>query len=135
MKNTNKKDIQLDPMVEARKGKYFVKYSKEARDRIKLAVEIYNTREAMGMSQQKLAKIAETTQKVISRIESGDVNIGINLLNRIASALNFDYRNWGNIFNFNNPSTSIYNMHSTANNNYLNITKSASKMFTYNNHN
>jgi predicted transcriptional regulator len=50
-----------------------------------------------------LAKEAQTTQKVISRVENGDVNIGFALLNRIASVLNFNYRHWSNILDFSIP--------------------------------
>jgi transcriptional regulator with XRE-family HTH domain len=103
MKNMNNKKISIDPIAEARKGKYFNKYSKEAKERIKLGVEIYNTRENLKISQQELAKQAETTQKVISRIENGDVNVGFSLLNRIADVLGFNHENWGRIFNFNTP--------------------------------
>ncbi len=103
MKNINNKKINSDPIAEARKGKYFEQYSKEAKERIKLGVEIYNTREVLGMSQQELAEKAYTTQKVVSRIENGDVNIGFALLNRIASVLNFNYENWSNILEFSVP--------------------------------
>ena len=103
MKNIDNKKMDIDPIAEARKGKYFEQYSKEARDRIRLSVEIYSARETFGMSQQELAQKAQTTQKVISRIENGDVNIGFALLNRIAIVLNFNYKNWKNIFNFNTP--------------------------------
>lgn len=99
----NNKKINVDPIAEAKKGKYFEQYSKEAKERIRLGVEIYNSREILSMSQQKLAKEAQTIQKVISRIENGDVNIGFALLNRIASILDFDYKNWSNIFDFNIP--------------------------------
>lgn len=99
----NNKKLNIDPMAEARKGKYFEQFSREAKERIALGVEIYNTREILNMSQQKLAKEAQTTQKVISRVENGDVNIGFALLNRIASVLNFSYKNWGNILNFSVP--------------------------------
>jgi transcriptional regulator with XRE-family HTH domain len=103
MKNTNNIKNDIDPMVEARKGKYFERYSKETKERIRLGVEIYNTREKLGISQQELAKRSQTTQKVISKIENGDVNIGFSLLNRIASVLNFTWENWGRIFNFDIP--------------------------------
>ena len=103
MKNMNNKKINIDPIAEARKGKYFNKYSKEAKERIKLGVEIYNTRENLKISQQELAKKAETTQKVISRIENADVNVGFSLLSRIADVLGFNHENWGRIFNFNTP--------------------------------
>lgn len=108
MKNINNKKVQIDPIAEARKGKYFEQYSKEAKERIKLGVEIYNAREILSMSQQKLAGEAQTTQKVISRVENGDVNIGFALLNRIASVLNFSYKNWSNILDFSIPYNIIF---------------------------
>lgn len=100
MKNTNRKKINIDPMLEARKGKYFSDFSKEAKERITLGVEIYNKRLNLSLSQQELAKKAKTTQKVISRIENGDVNVGLALLNKIATALFFNHENWARIFNF-----------------------------------
>ena len=103
MKNINNKKMNIDPIAKARKGKYFEQYSKEAKERIMLGVEIYNAREAFGMSQQELAQKAQTTQKVISRIENGDVNVGFALLNRISMVLNFNYKNWENIFKFDTP--------------------------------
>ncbi len=56
--------------------------------RVKLAVEINEARVAKGWSQQELASEAETTQKVISKIESGDTNLGFDLLNKLAKPLN-----------------------------------------------
>lgn len=100
MKNIKAKKLNIDPIAEAKKGPYFERFSKEAKERIKLGVEIYNKREEMGIIQQELAKRAETTQKVISNIENGDVNVGFSLLNRIAIVLNFNCDNWGNIFGF-----------------------------------
>lgn len=99
----NNKKLNIDPMAEGRKGKYFEQFSREAKERIGLGVEIYNAREILSMSQQKLAEEARTTQKVISRVENGDVNIGFALLNRIARVLNFSYKNWSNILDFNVP--------------------------------
>lgn len=99
MKNIIKNNI--DAIAEARKSKEFKEYSKDADLRIKLAVEAYNAREKMGWSQQKLAKEIGSTQKVISKIENGDVNIGVELLNRLAEKLNFDSRNLAMIFNVN----------------------------------
>ncbi|MBI5427917.1 MAG: helix-turn-helix transcriptional regulator [Nitrospinae bacterium] len=37
-----------------------------------------------------LAKKAHTTQKVISRIEHGEVSVGVDLLQRIAAALDLE---------------------------------------------
>ncbi len=116
MKNTSNKKINRDPIAEARKGKYFEQYSREAKKRIRLGVEIYNMRESLGINQQGLAQKAQTTQKVISRVENGDVNIGFGLLNRIADVLNFNHKNWGNIFGFSIPYNILFVGSETAEN-------------------
>lgn len=103
MKNIIRKKSNIDPMLEARRGKYFSDFSKEAKERINLGIEIYNKRSSLSLSQQELAKKAKTTQKVISRIENGDVNVGFALLNKIASTLFFDHENWARVFNFTTP--------------------------------
>ncbi|MFA5248970.1 MAG: helix-turn-helix transcriptional regulator [Candidatus Paceibacterota bacterium] len=99
MKNTKNKKNNLDPIVEAGKRKKANIYSDEADIRLKLAIEIYNARESKKLSQQKLAKMAYTTQKIISNIENGDVNIGIDLLNRLSKSLEFTSGTLGRIFN------------------------------------
>lgn len=99
MKNMKKNNI--DSITEIKNYSKFKRFSEEAEVRIKLAIEIYEARKLKRLSQQELARMAETTQKVISRIESGDVNVGIDLLQRIAKNLNFTIKNWANIFNKN----------------------------------
>lgn len=96
MMNMNKKNI--DPLAEVKKHPKFKRFSEESEIRIKLATEIYEMRINKSLSQQELAKMAETTQKVVSRIESGNVNLGIDLLQRIARRLDFTIYNWTNIF-------------------------------------
>jgi len=100
MKNISKKKLTIDSMAEARADKKFLSYSQDAATRIKLGIEIYNTRTSQGMSQQKLARITKTTQKMISNIESGSVDIRFNTLNKIKVALNFQVANWSRIYNF-----------------------------------
>ncbi len=100
MKNINNKKIQKDPMAEARKSKNFDKYSKEAKERINLGLEVYNTRIALGISQQELAKMTKTTQKMISNIESANVDVRFSTLNKIKKALNFQVDNWARIYSF-----------------------------------
>lgn len=98
----NKKQlISIDPMKEARGGLYFQRFSREADERIKLGVEIYNTRIALGISQQELAKMTKTTQKMISNIESANVDVRFSTLSKIKKALNFKVDNWARIYNFN----------------------------------
>ncbi len=94
------KNINKDPMAEARKNKNFNKYSKEARERIFLGLEIYNTRVSRGISQQELARMTKTTQKMISNIESASVDVRFSTLNKIKKALNFEAENWARIYSF-----------------------------------
>lgn len=85
MKNTNK--LKTDALAKARKHPQFKQYSQDARVRILLATEIYKARTKKGLSQQTLAKNVQTTQKVISKIENGQVNVGIDLVLKIIQAL------------------------------------------------
>jgi ribosome-binding protein aMBF1 (putative translation factor) len=103
MKNIIKKDRTTDPMAEARKNKKFALYSKEAAIRIKLGVEIYQARTAKGLSQQELARLTKTTQKMISNIESGNVDARFSTINKIKEALGFKIDNWARIFDFSVP--------------------------------
>lgn len=50
--------------------------------------QLLKLRNSYNLSQSELAKKIGTTQSVISRIENGSVNIGIDMLERIASAFN-----------------------------------------------
>ncbi len=92
MKNTNNGKLKHDAMAKARKHPLFKKYSQEARARILLAAEIYNARIKKGLSQQKLAKNARTTQKEISKIENGEINVGVDLIYEIAKNLDLKLR-------------------------------------------
>ena len=92
MKNTNNSKLKHDAMAKARKHPLFKKYSQEARARILLAAEIYNARTEKGLSQQKLAKNIKTTQKEISKIENGQINVGVDLIYEIAKNLDIKLR-------------------------------------------
>ena len=98
MKNINKKQSVVDPIAEARKNNNFSLYAKESRVNVRLAVEAYAKRKEKGWSQDRLAKEISTTQKIISNIESGDVNIGIGLLKRLVDGLTLTTENLGKIF-------------------------------------
>ncbi|HNR81560.1 MAG TPA: helix-turn-helix transcriptional regulator [Candidatus Pacearchaeota archaeon] len=50
------------------------------------------------MSQQELAKKAQTTQKRISNIENADVDLGMSAIYRISQALCFDSKTLADIF-------------------------------------
>ncbi len=89
----------IDPIAEARKSEKFQQYSKDVVPRIRRAVEVYNSRNAMGFSQKILAKEISSTQKVISKVENGDMNLGIELLNRFVEKLNFNSDTLARVFN------------------------------------
>jgi len=96
MKITNK--INIDPIAEAKKNKHFKKYSDEADVRIRFAHAVYSARTKMEMSQQELAKKAETTQKRISNIENADIDLGMSAIYRISQALCFDSKTLAEVF-------------------------------------
>ncbi|HOI97496.1 MAG TPA: helix-turn-helix transcriptional regulator [Candidatus Pacearchaeota archaeon] len=96
MKITNKKNI--DPIAEARKNKHFKRYSGEADVKIRFAIAVYRARTKKRMSQQELAKKAQTTQKRISNIENADVDLGMSAIYRISQALCFDSKTLADIF-------------------------------------
>jgi predicted transcriptional regulator len=100
MKNISNKKKNINLIIEAKKGPYFEQFSKEAKERISLGVEIYNARIALGISQQKLAKMTKTTQKMISNIESANIDIRFSTLNKLKKALNFKADNWARIYRF-----------------------------------
>lgn len=52
--------------------------------------EVYNARKEVNLSQKELADLVGTTQRIISNIENAEINIGFNLLLRIARALNLN---------------------------------------------
>jgi len=50
--------------------------------------QLIKLRNSYNLSQSELAKKVGTTQSVISRIENGNVNIGIDMIERIAKSFN-----------------------------------------------
>ena len=100
MKNTNKIKSSVDPLAEARKNPRFLEYSKEAAGRMRLGAEVYNTRISRGLSQQELAALTGTTQKMISNIENAGVDVRYQTLNKIKDALHFQEDNWSRVFGF-----------------------------------
>ena len=50
--------------------------------------QLIKLRNSYNLSQTQLAKKIGTTQSVISRIENGSVNIGIDFLEKVAKAFN-----------------------------------------------
>ena len=50
--------------------------------------QLIKLRNSYNLSQSELAKRIGTTQAVISRIENGSVNVGIDMIERIAKSFN-----------------------------------------------
>jgi len=96
MKNIFNKNT--DVLADIKMNKNYPLLAKAAEERIRLAVEVFNAREKLHLSQQVLAKAIGTTQKVISRIENGDVNVGMALVGRISEKLKFDSETFARIF-------------------------------------
>jgi ribosome-binding protein aMBF1 (putative translation factor) len=97
MKNISRKKI--DVLAKIQKSKKFQESYKDSMVKTRLAVEIYNARKQMEWSQQKLAKKINSTQKVISKLENADVNVGIELLRKIFDEFNFNSDTLARIFN------------------------------------
>lgn len=58
-----------------------------AKTKLDIAIHIASEREKAGITQNDLAKRLNTTQSVISRIESGRQNLSLDMLQKIAEAL------------------------------------------------
>jgi ribosome-binding protein aMBF1 (putative translation factor) len=99
MKNIKQQMNTIDAMADARNDEKYDRNFRSASLRLRLADEIFNAREARKLSQQALAKHIFSTQKVISRIENGDVNIGIDIFDRLSEELDFNTDNLLRIFN------------------------------------
>ena len=59
----------------------------KARARRQVAQEIYEARKQAGISQPELARRLHTSQAAISRMEAGDQNMTIDIIENIARAL------------------------------------------------
>jgi ribosome-binding protein aMBF1 (putative translation factor) len=60
---------------------------RKARARRHVAQQIYDARKRAGMSQPELARRLHTSQAAISRMEAGDQNMTIDIIENIARAL------------------------------------------------
>lgn len=95
MMNKNK---SRNPIAEVRKSKNFSLYRDESRVKVNLAIEIFEARKQIGMTQKELAQKVGTTQRVISNIENGEVNPGLDLINRLIKQLHLSTESLGQIF-------------------------------------
>lgn len=58
--------------------------------RLRVARNVQRLRRSHGFSQERLAELVGNTGKHIGQIERGEVNVGLDILARIASALSAD---------------------------------------------
>ncbi|MDD2871740.1 MAG: helix-turn-helix transcriptional regulator [Candidatus Gracilibacteria bacterium] len=57
-----------------------------------IAERIKKTREFKGISQLELAKMANTTQSVVARIEAGNQNLSLNTLHKFLKILGLELK-------------------------------------------
>src|SRR5271165_6963632 len=88
----NQKNKKIGSLEATMAHPSYKKYAAMMAIRVRLAVEMYDARTARGWSQQELAAAVSTTQKVISKIESGDTNVGLDLLGRLTNCLGLSFR-------------------------------------------
>ena len=65
----------------------FRKGLEQARARRRVAQQIYEARKRAGVSQPELARRLRTSQAAVSRMEAGDQNMTIDIIESIARAL------------------------------------------------
>jgi ribosome-binding protein aMBF1 (putative translation factor) len=75
-------------LQEKLKNKKFRETYECERRKVFVAYEIFKLREKHGYTQKQLAKKLKTTQSVVARIESGDQNLTVDYLNKIADIFN-----------------------------------------------
>jgi ribosome-binding protein aMBF1 (putative translation factor) len=77
-----------EPYFEERmKDPGFAKAYEDETARLRIASIVREHRKHLHMSQKQLAEKAETSQKTVSKIEHGTFSIGVDLLQRVAEAL------------------------------------------------
>jgi transcriptional regulator with XRE-family HTH domain len=70
----------------SRQSANFAKEYKAENQQLQVAVEVRNLRDKLGMTQREFAALVGKPQSTIARIESGKMNVSINVLNAIADA-------------------------------------------------
>lgn len=98
--NKKRKDPIADAIFEAKKSNRFDEFSRDSKMRLNFGIEVYNKRKELGLSQEKLAKAIFSTQKVISKIENGSVDIQSSTINKINGVLKFSAQQWSRIYDF-----------------------------------
>lgn len=84
----NKSQNFRSHILEQLQDNEFKKLWLESETEYQLARQMIQTREKLNYSQRQLAKIVGTSQAMISKIETLQANPSLNLMKRIAKALN-----------------------------------------------
>ena len=81
---------KIDEYIKNRsqKSSEFVKEYQEENQRLQVAVAVRTLRSKLGMTQREFASLVGKPQSTIARIESGKMNVSINVLTEIAVATN-----------------------------------------------
>lgn len=58
--------------------------------RIRVGSNVHRLRRARGLSQERLAELVGNSGKHVGQIERGEVNVGLDVLSRMAGALSVD---------------------------------------------
>jgi transcriptional regulator with XRE-family HTH domain len=93
MKNKSK-----NPLVNIMKKKGASLYFDSSKGKIRLADLIYKRRKEINLTQKDLAKQALTTPRVISNIETADINPGFDLIFRLVKTLFINSDSLGKVF-------------------------------------
>ncbi len=112
MKSKEIKENQSNNLAVIRKRAAYRKALAAAKAKVKLAIVIAEARKEKGWSQQKLAAEAATTQKVVSKIESAEMNVGFDLLQRLALSLGLDLQVGDTVFAGEQAALTQINIHS-----------------------
>ncbi|MDD3102117.1 MAG: helix-turn-helix transcriptional regulator [Patescibacteria group bacterium] len=79
-------------LAEQLKNRKFKKYYDEYGKQLEIAYQILQLRKQRGISQAELAKKIGTKQSNIARMETGQQNLTISMLQEVAKALNRDFK-------------------------------------------
>lgn len=81
---------KIDQYIAGRSAKSpaFSQKFKNENQRLQIAVEVWNLRDNLGMTQREFANLVDKPQSTIARIESGSMNPSFKVLTEIAEATN-----------------------------------------------
>jgi DNA-binding XRE family transcriptional regulator len=79
----------IDKLIERKiiESDSFEKEYKKTNERLQIAVALMKLRKAEGLTQRQLAEKVGKPQSTIARIENGNMNVSIGVMNEIATSL------------------------------------------------